>query len=154
MREKYLPEQRTIAVAEELAAFLRTEAVDDKGRFSPPLLQPRSRRTRSSHGQSRRGSLVRGFVTVALTLGSQHLQSFSCYGRCLRRSSSRQGRRTLCGGAGRVMGFTHRSQPIMLSLVVGCWQSRRRRFGDRGPRMAASSLRGSCLGTVVGQLIG
>jgi hypothetical protein len=34
MREKYLPEQRTIAVAEELAAFFRTEVVDDKGRFS------------------------------------------------------------------------------------------------------------------------
>jgi hypothetical protein len=34
MREKYLPEQRAIAVAEELAAFLRTKAVDDKGRFS------------------------------------------------------------------------------------------------------------------------
>jgi hypothetical protein len=30
MREKYLLEQRAIAVAEELAAFLRTEAVDDK----------------------------------------------------------------------------------------------------------------------------
>jgi hypothetical protein len=28
MREKYLPEQRAIAVAEELAAFLRTEVVD------------------------------------------------------------------------------------------------------------------------------
>jgi hypothetical protein len=34
MREKYLPEQCTIAIAEELAAFFRTEAVDDKGRFS------------------------------------------------------------------------------------------------------------------------
>jgi hypothetical protein len=34
MREKYLPEQRAIAVAEELAVFLRREAVDDKGRFS------------------------------------------------------------------------------------------------------------------------
>jgi hypothetical protein len=34
MREKYLPEQCAIAVAEELAAFLRTEVVDDKGRFS------------------------------------------------------------------------------------------------------------------------
>jgi hypothetical protein len=34
MRKKYLPEQRTIAVAEELAAFLRTETIDDKGRFS------------------------------------------------------------------------------------------------------------------------
>jgi hypothetical protein len=34
MREKYLPEQRAIAVAEELAASLRTEAIDDKGRFS------------------------------------------------------------------------------------------------------------------------
>jgi hypothetical protein len=34
MREKYLPEQRAIAVAEELSAFLRTEVVDDKGRFS------------------------------------------------------------------------------------------------------------------------
>jgi hypothetical protein len=31
MREKYLPEQRAIAVAEELAAFLRTEAIDNKG---------------------------------------------------------------------------------------------------------------------------
>jgi hypothetical protein len=30
MRKKYLLEQRTIAVAEELAAFLRTELVDDK----------------------------------------------------------------------------------------------------------------------------
>jgi hypothetical protein len=30
MRVKYLPEQHTIAVAEELTAFLRTEAVDDK----------------------------------------------------------------------------------------------------------------------------
>jgi hypothetical protein len=30
MREKYLPEQRAIAVAEELAVFLRTEAIDDK----------------------------------------------------------------------------------------------------------------------------
>jgi hypothetical protein len=34
MREKYLPEQHTIAVAEEVAIFLRTEAIDDKGRFS------------------------------------------------------------------------------------------------------------------------
>jgi hypothetical protein len=34
MREKYLPEQRAIAVAEELAAFLRTEFIDDKERFS------------------------------------------------------------------------------------------------------------------------
>jgi hypothetical protein len=34
MREKYLPEKRVIAVAEELAAFLRTKIVDDKGRFS------------------------------------------------------------------------------------------------------------------------
>jgi hypothetical protein len=34
MREKYLPEQHAIAVAEELATFLRTEAIDDKGRFS------------------------------------------------------------------------------------------------------------------------
>jgi hypothetical protein len=34
MREKYLPEQRAIAVAEELAAFLRTGVVDDKGIFS------------------------------------------------------------------------------------------------------------------------
>jgi hypothetical protein len=34
MREKYVPEQRAIVVAEELAAFLRTEAVDDKARFS------------------------------------------------------------------------------------------------------------------------
>jgi hypothetical protein len=34
MWEKYLPKQRAIAVAEELAAFLRTEAVDNKGRFS------------------------------------------------------------------------------------------------------------------------
>jgi hypothetical protein len=30
MREKYLPEKCAIAVAEELAAFLRTEAIDDK----------------------------------------------------------------------------------------------------------------------------
>lgn len=30
MRTKVLPEQRTIAVAEELATFLRTEAIDDK----------------------------------------------------------------------------------------------------------------------------
>jgi hypothetical protein len=30
MQEKYLPEQRTIAVAEELAVFSRTEAIDDK----------------------------------------------------------------------------------------------------------------------------
>jgi hypothetical protein len=34
MQEKYLPEQHAITVAEELAAFLRTEAIDDKGRFS------------------------------------------------------------------------------------------------------------------------
>jgi hypothetical protein len=34
MREKYLPEQRAIAVADELATFLRTEAIDDKERFS------------------------------------------------------------------------------------------------------------------------
>ena len=34
MREKSVPEQRAIAVAEELATFLRTEAIDDKGRFS------------------------------------------------------------------------------------------------------------------------
>jgi hypothetical protein len=34
MREMYLPEQRAIAVVEELATFLRTEAIDDKGRFS------------------------------------------------------------------------------------------------------------------------
>jgi hypothetical protein len=33
MREKYLPEQRAIAVVEELAAFLRTEVIDDKERF-------------------------------------------------------------------------------------------------------------------------
>jgi hypothetical protein len=57
-------------------------------------------------------------------------------------------------GAGPVMGFTCRSQPIMHSLVVERWQSRRRRFGDRGPRMAASSSRESCLGTAAGQLIG
>jgi hypothetical protein len=30
MREKYLSEQHAIAVAEELATFLRTEAIDDK----------------------------------------------------------------------------------------------------------------------------
>jgi hypothetical protein len=34
MREKYLPEQCAIAVAEELASFLRIELIDDKGRFS------------------------------------------------------------------------------------------------------------------------
>jgi hypothetical protein len=34
MREKYLPKQHAIAVAVELAAFLRTEAIDDKERFS------------------------------------------------------------------------------------------------------------------------
>jgi hypothetical protein len=34
MQEKYLREQRVIAVAEELAAFFRTETIDDKGRFS------------------------------------------------------------------------------------------------------------------------
>jgi hypothetical protein len=34
MREKYLPEQRVITVAEELMAFFRTKIVDDKGRFS------------------------------------------------------------------------------------------------------------------------
>jgi hypothetical protein len=34
MREKYLSEQRAIAVAEKLAAYSRTEAVDDKGQFS------------------------------------------------------------------------------------------------------------------------
>jgi hypothetical protein len=34
MWEKYLLEQRAITVAEELAAFLRTELIDDKGRFS------------------------------------------------------------------------------------------------------------------------
>ena len=34
MREKVLPEQRAIAIAEELATFLRTEAIDDKGQFS------------------------------------------------------------------------------------------------------------------------
>jgi hypothetical protein len=34
MREKFLPEQRVIAVAEELAGILRTEDIDDKGRFS------------------------------------------------------------------------------------------------------------------------
>jgi hypothetical protein len=33
MREKYLPEQHVIAIVEELAAFLRTEAIDNKGRF-------------------------------------------------------------------------------------------------------------------------
>jgi hypothetical protein len=33
MREKYLSEQRAIAVAEELAAFLRIGVVDDKGYF-------------------------------------------------------------------------------------------------------------------------
>jgi hypothetical protein len=31
MREKFLPEQRAIAVVEELAGFLRTEAIDNKG---------------------------------------------------------------------------------------------------------------------------
>jgi hypothetical protein len=31
MREKYLPEQYAIAVAEELAAFLRIDSIDDKG---------------------------------------------------------------------------------------------------------------------------
>jgi hypothetical protein len=30
MREKFPPEQRVIVVAEELAGFLRTEAIDDK----------------------------------------------------------------------------------------------------------------------------
>lgn len=34
MTTKVLPEQRVIVVAEELATFLRTEAIDDKGRFS------------------------------------------------------------------------------------------------------------------------
>ena len=34
MREKSLLDQRAIAVAEELADFLRAEAIDDKGRFS------------------------------------------------------------------------------------------------------------------------
>ena len=34
MRTKVLPEQRAIAVAEELAGFVRTEAIEDKGRFS------------------------------------------------------------------------------------------------------------------------
>ncbi len=34
MTTKVLPEQRAIAVAEELATFLMTEAIDDKGRFS------------------------------------------------------------------------------------------------------------------------
>jgi hypothetical protein len=34
MQEKYLPEQRAIAIAEELAAFLGTELIDDKERFS------------------------------------------------------------------------------------------------------------------------
>jgi hypothetical protein len=34
MREKFLPEQHAIAVVEELAGFLRTEAIHDKGRFS------------------------------------------------------------------------------------------------------------------------
>jgi hypothetical protein len=31
MREKFLPEQRAIAVTEELVAFLRIKAIDDKG---------------------------------------------------------------------------------------------------------------------------
>jgi hypothetical protein len=30
MQEKFLPEQRGIAVAEGLAAFFRTKAIDDK----------------------------------------------------------------------------------------------------------------------------
>jgi hypothetical protein len=30
MREKFLPEQRAIAVAEDLAGFLRTKVIDDK----------------------------------------------------------------------------------------------------------------------------
>jgi hypothetical protein len=34
MRAKYLPEQHAIAIAEELAAFLRREVIDDKGIFS------------------------------------------------------------------------------------------------------------------------
>ena len=34
MRTKVLLEKRAIAVAEELAGFLRTEAIEDKGRFS------------------------------------------------------------------------------------------------------------------------
>jgi hypothetical protein len=34
MREKFLPEQRAVAVAEELAGFLKTEAIDDKGQFT------------------------------------------------------------------------------------------------------------------------
>ncbi len=34
MRTKVLPEQHAIVVAEELAGFLRTEAIEDKGRFS------------------------------------------------------------------------------------------------------------------------
>ena len=34
MMTKVLPEQRAIAVAEELATFLRMEAIDDKGQFS------------------------------------------------------------------------------------------------------------------------
>jgi hypothetical protein len=31
MRERLLPEQRALAVAEELAGFFRTEIVDNKG---------------------------------------------------------------------------------------------------------------------------
>ena len=34
MREKVLPEQRVIAIAEELAGFLLKEMVDDAGEFS------------------------------------------------------------------------------------------------------------------------
>jgi hypothetical protein len=33
MWEKFLLEQRAIAVVEELVGFLRTEAIDDKGQF-------------------------------------------------------------------------------------------------------------------------
>jgi hypothetical protein len=34
MRERFLLEQRALAVAEELAGFLMTKVIDDKGRFS------------------------------------------------------------------------------------------------------------------------
>jgi hypothetical protein len=65
------------------------------GRHRPPTSQLGFHCTRSSHVQSRRSSPVRGFMTVALTLGRRHLRIFLCSSRCLRRSNSCRGRRTL-----------------------------------------------------------
>jgi hypothetical protein len=52
MREKFLSEQRVISVVEELACFLRTEAIDDKAQFSCREAPTTSTPTSNSRGIS------------------------------------------------------------------------------------------------------